>query len=111
MLCFQLIQIFIRWLKQLSWIEPRSLLDTLYDNLMKKARKLMLHKTKVAVGAKTILHAVTMIEPNPPKDVEMKMGYANNLFALSIKWKTGKDSVLDWSKDIPVWKNMLFNFR
>ncbi|MEC7183866.1 MAG: hypothetical protein VXW15_14195, partial [Bdellovibrionota bacterium] len=81
-------------------------LDTLYDSLMKKARKLMLHKTKVAVGAKTILHAVTMIEPNPPKNVEMKMGYANNLFALSIKWKTGKNSVLDWSKDIPVWKKI-----
>ena len=81
-------------------------LDKLYDNLMKKARKLMLHKTKVAVGAKTILHAISMLEQNPPKTVEMKMGYANNLYALSIKWKTEQDSVLDWSREIPVWKKI-----
>ena len=66
----------------------------------------MLHKTKVAVGAKTILHAISMLESNPPKTVEMKMGYANNLFALSVKWKTGHNSVFDWSKEIPAWKKI-----
>ena len=36
-------------------------LDKLYDQLMKKARKLMLHKTKVAVAAKTIVYSISVL--------------------------------------------------
>ena len=53
----------------------------------------MLHKVKVSIALKSLIRWIYDHEVNKPDKIEISLGFANNLFGFSCRWKTSLSNV------------------
>ena len=68
-------------------------LEQLFKEFLKKVKKLMLHKVKVSIALKSLIRWIYDHEAKRPDKIEISLGFANNLFGFSCRWKTSLSNV------------------
>ena len=80
-------------------------LDKVFSYYGSRAPQVGEHKIKVNIAMRAIVKFAFEENPAPP-DVKIKVGFSNDLFAFSIKWKTNILDYKEWVKKSPQWDNI-----